>query len=1081
MFLGKDDFTTARECPAKLYYKKMGYPGTSDGNSYLAFLADGGFMVKKMAQLLYRDGRWMGRGRSPDAGFQWVQKAIQEGDCTLFDATVTYGNLLVHADILRRQGQELHLIEVKSSSISMADGAPSFRKPDGKIVSEWRPALEEIALQCVVLRRALPNYTVRAFLCLVDKSRTATENSIFDKFILEENNEQWASASRETEADGQAITWTEETIEDLPEKEDPLYGPVAGTVLTRDAPQCQEPQYGCQVCYTGNPERLQDEHVLAILEVSAEVIALEADMAEAADQFAQTLLQEPPLRIPPQIGKKCKSCEFRIPWMEGQRNGFRECWGPLADCEPHILDLYRVDLLGGGGDRDGVAELAGQGVAGLLEVPEDMLVGRVSTRQRMQIEHSRLDTEFCSPALIPILHGHPGPLHFIDFETSRVALPYHAGMHPYELSAVQWSCHTLLDANGPLHHQDWLNTQDAFPNWEFARTLRDQIGDSGTVYIWSPYERTVLKTIRQQMDQYGLEEPDLALWLDEMSDPENPRVVDLCALARAYYFHPVMKGSLSIKNVLPAVWRANPGLRRHPWFIAYDQTDAEGRLLNPYDTLPPIVVRGKQEVVSEGTAAMRVYQEMIFGSERGDADVQESRRRLLLQYCRLDTLAMVIIWKHWSESGENHEPFVLGRHWGYEENAEQNLLPADPLDNTLPDLRLPVPEQAPQGPAESGLPGYEENRQPIPEDQESFRALSSHPSFKENIHMVFSPIEAEFLSRIQEITRVSTGGTRFSMPPEEIERWVDAPISHEAILHYLSLRWERCPCILIRVVQAYILRRKDLALIAMLMDRLGENRLFGTVLECHEVALYLTDSQLERLLHLSRHDPNQDVRELAFRILFMRFHSRVLEDKILDQLWDDPEYRARVSRSEVCSVRPYDLLSPATALLLQENLSPRTFRFIQRQLTDLLEAAAEQAFRHWRQIDSTPDVDDLSAHLAFDALMRIVPFCQGVIPLFAGALENGSPESQRRILRYIRGVAEGRNWVSELCVEEETSRVIHQRVVQRLEEMLGAAPPESPLYLEVMNAMALVKRYGKIADGIRASWQTDSSEEPSSP
>ena len=71
-----------------------------------------------------------------------------------------------------------------------------------------------------------------------------------------------------------------------------------------------------------------------------------------------------------------------------------------------------------------------------------------------------------------------------------MALPYHAGLHPYERVAFQWSCQTLA-ANGELTPKEWLNTKREFPKIKFAQSLRKQIG-RGQVYVWSPYEQTTL-------------------------------------------------------------------------------------------------------------------------------------------------------------------------------------------------------------------------------------------------------------------------------------------------------------------------------------------------------------------------------------------------------------------------------------------------------------------------------------------------------------------------------------------------------------------------------------------------------------
>ena len=48
-----------------------------------------------------------------------------------------------------------------------------------------------------------------------------------------------------------------------------------------------------------------------------------------------------------------------------------------------------------------------------------------------------------------------------------------------------------------------------------------------------------------------------------------------------------------------------------------------------------------------GTGAMRAYQDMLYGEQKDNEDIKEKYRSSLLQYCKLDTLAMVIIWEYW--------------------------------------------------------------------------------------------------------------------------------------------------------------------------------------------------------------------------------------------------------------------------------------------------------------------------------------------------------------------------------------------------------------------------------------------------
>lgn len=53
--------------------------------------------------------------------------------------------------------------------------------------------------------------------------------------------------------------------------------------------------------------------------------------------------------------------------------------------------------------------------------------------------------------------------------------------------------------------------------------------------------------------------------------------------------------------------------------------------------------------VKEGTAAMSAYEEMIYGRFKSDSQVKDAWKNLLLQYCELDTLAMLIIYVHWNK------------------------------------------------------------------------------------------------------------------------------------------------------------------------------------------------------------------------------------------------------------------------------------------------------------------------------------------------------------------------------------------------------------------------------------------------
>ena len=151
-------------------------------------------------------------------------------------------------------------------------------------------------------------------------------------------------------------------------------------------------------------------------------------------------------------------------------------------------------------------------------------------------------------------------------------------------------------------------------------------------------------------------------------------MVDLQRLVVKYFYSPLMKGSNSIKSVLPAVLNTSEHLRakysqpiygtnaipslnfqNHTLFKIED-----GMASNPYKDLPEIYDEAKLRALEDsgitdnssvdGAAAMLAYVELQY------PDLAAERRlhlnQALKKYCEIDTLAMVLIWEYWhSEMG----------------------------------------------------------------------------------------------------------------------------------------------------------------------------------------------------------------------------------------------------------------------------------------------------------------------------------------------------------------------------------------------------------------------------------------------
>ena len=374
---------------------------------------------------------------------------------------------------------------------------------------------------------------------------------------------------------------------------------------------------------------------------------LRDDVEEAAALYESRL--DAPLSVHSvgiERGSKCGSCEFKV-GEDIEKSGFKECWGPLAEPKPHMLELFSIGTCKAL-DRSSLVDwMLRQQKASLLDIPEDCLVkadgsmGPNAERQRRQIEYTRRGEVFVSTDLRGKIEALREPMYFIDFETSRLALPYHKGMRAYGLVAFQWSCHKVASHGQQPTHAEWLNKTDVWPNRLFVESLREAIGDSGPVLTWSHFESTTIKQILPELLRFGHDVPDLEAW---MTNVVENRIVDLHDWARRDYYHPGMRGKTGIKVVLDALWKSDAAMRKQ--FEAWTGMVAD-ESRDPYASLPPVEISGVLQDVHEGTGAMRAYQEMMYGADKNDPEKKEMWAGLLQRYCELDTLSMVLILEHW--------------------------------------------------------------------------------------------------------------------------------------------------------------------------------------------------------------------------------------------------------------------------------------------------------------------------------------------------------------------------------------------------------------------------------------------------
>lgn len=95
------------------------------------------------------------------------------------------------------------------------------------------------------------------------------------------------------------------------------------------------------------------------------------------------------------------------------------------------------------------------------------------------------------------------PLHFIDFETSKVAIPFNKGRRPYEDYAFQFSHHVMYENRVIEHKGEYINAnRGEFPNYEFLRYLKKELEtDRGTIFRYAAHENTILNCIYEQLQE----------------------------------------------------------------------------------------------------------------------------------------------------------------------------------------------------------------------------------------------------------------------------------------------------------------------------------------------------------------------------------------------------------------------------------------------------------------------------------------------------------------------------------------------------------------------------------------------------
>jgi len=266
----------------------------------------------------------------------------------------------------------------------------------------------------------------------------------------------------------------------------------------------------------------------------------------------------------------------------------------LGTCWKEVPEYSIFDISGMRTEKK--FDLFNFGILKINDVPDDF---KLSSYQRIQV-----DSEISGNTIIDrvgikeFLDSLSYPLYFLDFETFMPAVPLYDYSRPYQQIPFQYSMHYQRSRESELKHAEFLADGRRDPRIPFIENLlRDTEGEGDIIVYNQSFEMSRLNEIAEDFPEYknGINEI-----LKRIKDLMLP-------FQKKYYYRPEMKGSYSIKSVLPALV---PELS--------------------YDGL----------AIAEGGAAMNAFEALIYET---DPEVIEKTRKDLLEYCKMDTLGMVEI------------------------------------------------------------------------------------------------------------------------------------------------------------------------------------------------------------------------------------------------------------------------------------------------------------------------------------------------------------------------------------------------------------------------------------------------------
>lgn len=266
----------------------------------------------------------------------------------------------------------------------------------------------------------------------------------------------------------------------------------------------------------------------------------------------------------------------------------RSCFYFDTECIGHGMTFSVLDIPNLHHTK--VKKLSEQNLISLQDFPNDISLNESQEIAKNSMLNNQVSVDI---ELLTELQKVSYPCYYLDFETVSTVLPLYEGHKCHQQVLTQYSIHSRNDLDGAIFHAEYLSNAKIDSERQLAENLIQVLGKNGSIFVYSSFEKTRIEKLASQFSD--LSEQLLAI---------NNRLVDLMKIIKNHVYHPLFKGSYSIKKVLPALV---PNL-------SYENLD-----------------------IANGDMAIAMFAKMVLGEVADEAKV----RKDLLEYCEMDTYAMV--------------------------------------------------------------------------------------------------------------------------------------------------------------------------------------------------------------------------------------------------------------------------------------------------------------------------------------------------------------------------------------------------------------------------------------------------------